>query len=173
MRLIADLMRPGHAVAMPHSAALSPLLPILKQAANSNRVELLPILVDKNSNAVRAIARITRATSFLIAPDPVALPVSGIRDFLEATYRRGAATFGYSQGLVRAGALCSVVSSASDVVSHALDLLEELSEDSIPSPTFCKHWQVAANPSVARSLGISIPERVMQLSSRSPAGGKG
>jgi len=95
----------------------------------------------------------------LLLPDPVATNADTVYGLLLTSYRAQIPVLGFSEGLLNAGSLVSLYSTAqqqgkqgAEIASHILDRAGEL-----PAPQYPKYFTVRVNASVARSLGLHMP----------------
>jgi putative ABC transport system substrate-binding protein len=133
----------------PRSAAQ---LALLRAAADEFGVQLAAETLEEGEHPTRSLARLT-GDVLVALPDPGIYRSDTLRPLLEATYRRGAGLIGFSDSMVRAGAIAAPIARVDDVLDHADELLEEPQARRVEYPRF---WRVEYNMMVARSLGIRI-----------------
>jgi len=94
-------------------------------------------------------------------PDAQVINRSTLQGYLLSAYRANVPVIAYSQALVEAGALAGVFSTPEDVGLDLADLLSPLSQGrmaSMPRLTYPRRFSFKINHSVARSLGLVIPD---------------
>lgn len=95
----------------------------------------------------------------LAVPDPVVYNRYTLHGILLSAYHRHVPMFGFSKGYVRAGALAAVYSEPQDVARTAAELGRRmLRRNGVPPPVHPRHFRVAVNRHVARSLAIMVPD---------------
>jgi putative ABC transport system substrate-binding protein len=142
----------------------------LRQAASHWGLELLLERIAPSSDVVRSLTRLRGAQVLLAVPDSTLYTPDTLRAILESTYRRGMPVIGFSSATVAAGTLATAYCAVDDVVADLLDLLDGLGPvgSGLPEPRFPSHWRVAVNDSVARSLGVPITDKVLNLGKPTP-----
>lgn len=113
--------------------------------------------------AARALTRLRDAQVLLAVPDGTLYTPDTLRSVLEATYRRAMPVIGFSAATVTAGTLATAYCALEDMAADALALIDEIGNGAQPEARHPASWRVAVNDSVARSLGISIDDKVRQL----------
>jgi len=127
-------------------------LALLRAAADEFRLQLAIEAVDEAEHPTRALARV--AGDVLVAlPDPSIYTPETLRPLLEATYRRGVGLIGFTESMVRAGAIAAPIATVDDILDRVDEWLEEPRVRRVEYPTY---WRVVYNDRVARSLGITI-----------------
>ena len=82
-----------------------------------------------------------------------------IRNILLATYRRGIPLIGYSAGYVKAGALCAVFSTPTQIATQAARMIIRFNEaHSLPASQYPREFEVMVNTQVADSLGLHVKD---------------
>lgn len=99
----------------------------------------------------------------LLQPDALVINANNVQHVLLTTYRYRIPVIGFSQGLVKAGAVAAVYSSPAQIGAQGGQIARQwrLGEGDLPPPRYCDEYAVAFNPHVARSLGISLPDESM------------
>jgi ABC-type uncharacterized transport system substrate-binding protein len=124
----------------------------------------LELLLDK-SNVLLAI------------PDAEVYNSLTMRNILMATYRSKVPVVGFSSAYVKAGALCAVFSTPSQIAIQAANFSTQFIESTVlPDSQYPVEFYVMFNQQVARSLGIPIKEnaaliREIKASERDKKGG--
>ncbi|HUP82311.1 MAG TPA: hypothetical protein VM260_27405, partial [Pirellula sp.] len=84
--------------------------------------------------------------------------------------RSNRALIGFSDSMVKAGALATTYSSTEDIVAQLNEMLVEFDASGrLPDAQFPKYFSVIVNDSVARSLNIPVDEETRSLSKKPPA----
>jgi ABC-type uncharacterized transport system substrate-binding protein len=100
-----------------------------------------------------------RSEMLLALPDAEIYNDSTIRNILLATYRRGIPLIGYSASYVKAGALCAVFSSPTQIAAQTAKLIVKFNEKhSLPPAQYPDEFQVLVNTQVAASLGLEVKD---------------
>lgn len=97
----------------------------------------------------------------LALPDPTVFNRRTIFNILLSSYHNKVPVIGFSAAYVKAGALVAVYSTPDDIAKHLTDFTTNYlnkGATTLPKPAYPKYFSVSINQSVARSLGISLPE---------------
>ncbi len=96
----------------------------------------------------------------LLQPDALVINASNVQHVLLTTYRYRVPVIGFSQGLVKAGAVAAVYSTPAQIGAQGGQIARQwrLGEGDLPPPRHCDDYAIALNPHVARSLGLRLPE---------------
>ncbi|MCW8908237.1 MAG: hypothetical protein OQL28_13370 [Sedimenticola sp.] len=97
----------------------------------------------------------------LALPDPLIFNRKTIFNILLSSYHNKVPVIGFSAAYVKAGALIAAFSSPRDIASHLADIIRShtVSGSGVtPGIMYPKYFSIAINHSVARSLGISLPD---------------
>lgn len=170
LQLIATIFESRVAVGVLLSEASAYLEKPLRQAAAHLGIELLLERIAPSSDVVRSLTRLRGAQVLLAVPDSTLYTPDSLRAILESTYRRGMPVVGFSSATVNAGTLATAYCAVDDVITDLLDLLDGLGTpgSALPEPRFPTHWRVVVNDSVARSLGVPITDKVLNLGKPQP-----
>lgn len=96
--------------------------------------------------------------TLLLLPDPLLVNRQTVKPLVLGSYRQGIPLIGYSQALVKAGALMAVHSSLSALEKQmAMAVSEFLNDGTLPSPQYSKQFSVSVNYQLARALQLSLP----------------
>lgn len=164
LQLIATLFERRVTVGVLLSEASAYLERPLRQAAAQVGIELLIERSDPASDVVRSLNRLSGTQVLLAVPDSTLYTPDTLRAVLESTYRRGLPVIGFSSATVVAGTLATAYPAIDDVVADLTDLLEAWSPGAaLPEARFARYWRVSVNDNVARSLGIAITDKVLNL----------
>lgn len=170
LQLIATIFEGRVAVGVLLSEASAYLEKPLRQAAAHHGIELLLERIAPSSDVVRSLTRLRGAQVLLAVPDSTLYTPDSLRAILESTYRRGMPVVGFSSATVNAGTLATAYCAVDDVIADLLEVLDSLGApgSALPEPRFPAHWRVAVNESVARSLGVPITDKVLNLGKTLP-----
>lgn len=138
----------------------------LLQAAASTGMKLLLTKVSPQDNVVRALHRIGDFQVLLAVADSQLYTPDSLRAVLESTYRQGLPVIGFSPATVSAGTLATTCSDVSDVAADLIDWVDGLRNTGPTMPgeaRHCRYWKIKVNESVARSLGITLSNRLLKL----------
>lgn len=93
----------------------------------------------------------------LVLPDTEIYNSANIRNILLATYRSNIPLIGISSGYVKAGALCAVVSTPTQIAAQTAFLVRQfIDARTLPAAQYPQEFEVMVNGQVARSLGLQI-----------------
>ncbi len=138
----------------------------LQAAALDKRLRLVAQKVEHEAELAPTLLKLLPDIDVLLAlPDPAVFNAGTIQFILLASYRQRLPLIGFSASYVRAGAIASLHSTPVHIGEQAADMLAAAPGGSgLPPPQYPRHYIVATNPHVARSLGILIEseETLMQ-----------
>ncbi|RTL54922.1 MAG: hypothetical protein EKK46_07595 [Rhodocyclaceae bacterium] len=131
----------------------------LEASANERGLRLLVEKVERENNVGPAVDRLVQQAGILLAlPDPVAHTAGTVPPLLLITYRAGVPVIGYSEAYLRAGAVAALYSTPEQIAQQVVDMIAAWRQGKpFPSVQGLKYFTVGSNPSVARSLGLSLP----------------
>lgn len=131
----------------------------LEASANERGLRLLVEKVERENDVGPAVDRLVQqAGIFLALPDPVAHTAGTVPPLLLITYRAGVPVIGYSEAYLRAGAAAALYSTPEQIAQQVVDMIVAWRQGKpFPSVQGLKYFTVGSNPSVARSLGLSLP----------------
>ena len=107
----------------------------------------------------------------LLLPDPITTSADTMYGLLLTSYRAQVPVAGYSEGLLNAGALVSLFSSASQQGREGAEIARRVLSGAggLPTPRHPNYFTVRVNASVARSLGLHLPsEAALQSALENP-----
>ncbi len=151
----------------------------LKDKARERALVLNLAEVTEPSGIYRALQSVMPDSDVLLAlPDPVVVSSSTVYGFLLTTYRAQIPVIGFSEGLVRAGALLSLSSSPRQQGRQGAEIVSRIlaGDARLPAPQFPRYFTVRVNASVARSLGLQMQDEealAAALAARAEASGEG
>lgn len=170
-QLMAALFERRISVGVLLSDASAYLEKSLRQAAAQTGMELWIERATPPSEVVRALTRLSGVQALLAVPDPTLYTPETLRSVLESTYRRGLPVIGFSAATVAAGTLGTAHATVDDVVADLTDLIDAWSPGasvSLPEARYPRYWRVSINDNVARSLGVSVSDKVLALGNPAP-----
>ena len=134
----------------------------LQAAAKAQHLQLVSAVVDSDNTLLPALERVLSISDVLLAlPEPLLYNKNTIQSVLLTSYRYRDPLVGYSQALVRAGALVALYSKPVQIGRHAGEIVARtFSTGSLPPPQYPKYYSVSINQQVARSLGIPAPDEI-------------
>lgn len=130
----------------------------LRDKLNWHGLKFHEQLVTPDRTLAAALQKILQSSEVLLAlPDAAVYNSSTIRDILLETYHSNIPLIGISSGYVRAGALCAVISSPTQIAKQAAALAKQFDDThALPSAQYPQEFEVLINEQVARSLGLQI-----------------
>ncbi len=155
--LIAAILPDKHKVGLLYSSPPEELAQLRKELAEHG-LSLHEQAVDSALPLSKALQEILRSSEVLLAlPDAAVYNSSTIRNILLATYRNGVPVIGFSPGYVKAGALCAVFSTPTQIATQAAALIRQFDDTHVlPAAQFPQEFEVMVNEQVVRSLGLQI-----------------
>lgn len=158
------------ATALPQRNALGvPLGPIsarhvdeLQRAAKSLRLSVYAQTIQTSAELPDALQKIPQAISvWLTLPDPVVVNSGTARTLIMSAYQQGKALVGYSQALVKAGALMALHTTPEQFGQEAgemlLPMLADKAVKALPPARYSHSFSVSVNYQLAQALQLSIP----------------
>ncbi len=147
--------------------------PALLSAMHSKGLEMVPGVVSPNGALSGALqASLDGADALLAIPDARVYNATTVSNILLGTYRARVPVFAFSPAYVRAGALVSVHSTATQVGAQAAAMARQvLLGGTLPTGQYPTEFTVTVNERVARSLDLpadeaELTERLKQLERR-------
>jgi ABC-type uncharacterized transport system substrate-binding protein len=174
MQLIAALFERRVTVGVLLTEASAHLEKPLRQAAQNAGLDIQLSQATGGQDAVRAINTLNAAQVLLAVPDGRLYTPDTLRAVLESTYRRGLPVIGFSTATVTAGTLACAHADLDDIAADLIELIDSLPASGTPLPEarYPRYWRVAINDNVARSLGLTVSDKVRSLGVR-PGGRAG
>jgi len=131
-------------------------------AAATTGLELNTAVVDDDANPVPAIEGLIKDNDALLAVyDSVALNPSTAKWLLYLAYQNRLPVIGFSMAYVDAGALAAVYSTPEQIGRQAAEVAHDYivgNPASLPAQIYPKYFSLGLNKSVARSIGLSLPD---------------
>jgi hypothetical protein len=131
------------------------------ERARERELAFSSVDVVSSSAVYGALQQLLPESDVLLAlPDPVAFNASTAYGLLLTTYRAGVPVMGFSDALVKAGALLGLFSTAAQLGSQGAEIAARVygGDGPMPPPQYPAYFTVKANYSVARSLGIALDD---------------
>jgi ABC-type uncharacterized transport system substrate-binding protein len=137
-------------------------LEALQVAAKAQRLQLVSAEVNSDIGLLPILERVLAGSDVLLAlPEPRLYNKNTIQSVLLTSYRYRDPLVGYSQALVRAGALVALYSKPAQIGRQAGEIVvHTFNSGSLPPPQYPKYFSVSINQQVARSLGIPAPDEI-------------
>jgi len=131
----------------------------LRSQAKARDLSLNFARVDASPGVYAALQSVMPDSDLLLLlPDPVATTADTVYGLLLTSYRAQIPVVGYSEGLLNAGALVSLYSTARQQGRQGAEIAGSiLAHEPLPAPQHPKYFTVRVNASVARSLGLHLP----------------
>ena len=135
--------------------------PEVEQLMRKNNLSLKYGILTQDDNPVTILKPVvTNSELFLAIPDHAILNRAVAKWILYLGFQNKIPVIGFSKAYTNAGALASVYSSPENVGQQAGELIAAWltrNDQSIWNPQYPHYYTLSTNPSVARSLGISLP----------------
>lgn len=131
----------------------------LEEGTSQLGLQLRVIVVDEESAIDRLFGSdILAEDTLLLLPDPVVVNRNTVKPLVLGSYRQGVPLVGYSQALVKAGALMAVHSSLPQLEAELAEMVREyVAGGALPEPHYARAFEVSVNYQLARALGLSMP----------------
>jgi ABC-type uncharacterized transport system substrate-binding protein len=132
----------------------------LQATASARGMTLASAQIDEASALYGALQGVVADNDvLLLQPDPVAVNPDTVYGLFLASYRAQLPVVGFSEGLLNAGALLSLYSTALQQGRQAAEIARDALAHggALPTPQYPKYFTVKVNASVARSLGLRVP----------------
>ncbi len=155
--LVPDASRLGTAV----GPISKQLLPDIRALAEQQHLQLRHVSLSENNNPVATLSPVVENSDvFLATPDHANLNRVIAKWLLYLSIRQRIPVIGFSLAYVNAGALAAVYSSPEDVgrdAGEAASRWLDQSERKLQPARYPVYFSLRTNPSVARALGIHLP----------------
>lgn len=137
-------------------------LDTLLRSAQLQKIQVTGELVPSGGEIVASLEHLLAVSDLLLVlPDALLYNKNDIQGVLLTSYRYHVPLIGYSQALVRAGAIMALYSKPQQIGYHAAEVaLRSLDTGDLPAPQYPKYFTVSINQQVARSLSISVPDEI-------------
>lgn len=164
LALIERLLPQAKQVAVLYTQRIQAQVNALQQEAARRRTVLRAQEITHEAEVASGLRQVlTGSDVLLLLPDAQVVNAYNIQHLLLTTYRYRIPVVGFSQGMVRAGAIAAVYSTPAQIGAQGGDIARQwrLGEGDLPAPSHCHEFSIAFNHNVARSLGISLPDEAM------------
>jgi len=159
--LIEKLLPKARQIGVIHSQQGLANIAALTQEVARRRMSLRLAEVPASGEVGAALRQVLPESDvLLLQPDALVINASNVQHVLLTTYRYRVPVIGFSQGLVKAGAVAAVYSTPTQIGAQGGQIARQwrLGEGDLPPPRHCDDYAIALNPHVARSLGLRLPE---------------
>jgi putative ABC transport system substrate-binding protein len=131
----------------------------LSQQSQQLDLELRVINVDADSDIDKLFGHeLLGEDTLLLLPDPDVVNRRTVKPLVLGSYRQGLPLIGYSQALVKAGALMAVHSSVPVLQQQAQAVVQDyFSHNVLAAPRYATDYEVSINYQLARALKITLP----------------
>ncbi len=160
LHLIERLLPNARRLGVLYSPLSQPYLPPLNQEAHRRGLILRLADVSQTGGVAGGLRRVlTEADVLLLLPDAQVVNAGNVQHLLLTTYRYRVPVIGFSQSLVRAGAVAAVYSTPAQIGAQGGEIARRWLQGGgeLPAPRHCDEYAIAYNHHVARSLGIRLP----------------
>lgn len=133
----------------------------LRDRARERALALKLAEVTESAGVYDALQIVMPESDVLLAlPDPVTMNSGTAYGTLMASYRAQIPVVGFSEGLVKAGALLSLFSTARQQGKQGAEIATRIlaGDAGLPAPQYPRYFTVRVNVSVARSFGLRMEE---------------
>ncbi|MCW8830794.1 MAG: hypothetical protein OQK32_04640, partial [Gammaproteobacteria bacterium] len=134
----------------------------MNSCAEKHKLTVKNIKLNDYVNIIDALNTSLPQSDVLLAlPDNTVYNAKNIKSILLTTYRHRIPVIGFSESFVRAGALAAIHSTTEQMARQITEIIQKFyTDNSIGSDSqFPVYFDVVTNRSVAKSLGITIPDR--------------
>lgn len=159
---LAKIIRSDAEVGLLLSAVTQPLKTELITAAGQQNISVHYRDVESTAMVGPRLKEVLEESNvFLALPDPTIFNRATIFNILLSSYHNKVPVIGFSSAYVKAGALVAAYSTPEDIARHLAEYISDYLNSgagALPEPIYPKYFSVTVNQSVARSLGISLPD---------------
>jgi ABC-type uncharacterized transport system substrate-binding protein len=137
-----------------------PGLPSLRQFAIERHLVLHEKVVGPEHDLVDALDGVLEESeALLVLPDTDVYNAGTIRNILLTSYRKQVPLVGISPAYVKAGALCAIYSTPSQIAVQTADAIRQFAATAkLPPSQYPREFEVSVNMQVARSLDLPIKD---------------
>ena len=149
--------------------------PVLLELARQNAISLHSAHLHQRSEMFAALGQLLPTVEvLLLLPDAMVVHPESVRSLMLSALRQQVPTMAYSSDLVAAGALAAVFSTPQQSGQELAEMIQSMlpgkSWKPVPS-AYPKYFTIQTNANVARSLKISLPEKVQSGQTLAPRTG--
>lgn len=168
LRLISLIHKRSARIALLYSDKSEHLVGWIRKSAKEMGNQVFPEKIAGTTEDLNQKLRDINGYPVLLAiPDASIFNAENIRNILLSAYRGDQYVIGFSQSMVKAGALATVKSELSDIAEHARELVSEIDVGgAVPEPDYPRYFSVSVNEAVANSLNVVIDDKVRNYASR-------
>ena len=133
----------------------------LRAGAKARSLDVATATVGERSALYPALQTLLpRSDLLLLLPDPVAINADTLYGLLLASYRARVPVVGFSEGLLKAGSLVALFSTPQQQGAQGAEIARRVlaHDGGLPAPQYPRAFTVRVNASVARSLGLRVPD---------------
>lgn len=150
------------------SSAHTPDAENLRKSFEAKGLKLNEQQLTSSESLYRDLGLVLEESDVLLAiPDAEVYNALTMRNILLATYHRRVPVVGFSASYVKAGALCAVFTTPSQIAKQAADMTKQFigaNQSKLPAAQYPAEFDIAVNQQVARSLGVQIREDAVLIS---------
>lgn len=160
LSLIEKVLPKARQIGVIHSRQGLANIAALSQEAARRRMSLRVAEVPPSGEVAAGLRQVLPESDvLLLQPDALVINANNAQHVLLTTYRYRIPVIGFSQGLVKAGAVAAVYSTPAQIGAQGGRIARQwsLGEADLPPPRHCDEYAIALNQHVARSLGINLP----------------
>jgi hypothetical protein len=161
LSLIEKVLPRAKRVGVLHSHEGLASIGALSQEAARRRLTLRVAEVSPSGEVAAGLRQVLPESDvLLLLPDAQVINANNVQHVLLTTYRYRIPVIGFSQGLVKAGAVAAVYSTPAQIGAQGGQIARQwrIGEGDLPPPRYCDEYAIALNHHVARSLGLSLPD---------------
>lgn len=158
LRLIAAAFPDRHSLGVLYAAPAPEEIGELKLKSAEYGFSLYADEINTNVSLFQEIQELLKHSDvFLSLPSPTIFNSSTLRNILVSTYQAGIPMVGFSSSLVKAGAMCAVVTSPAQIANQASAVISGFGlSGTLPAAQYPKFYDVVVNERVAQSMNITI-----------------
>lgn len=136
------------------------MAPRLLEASGERKQRLRLETVKEEAAVGWVLARVIKQSNILIAmPDPVVHTANTVQSILLMSYHAGIPVIGYSAAYQRSGAMVSLYTTPEQLARQTAEMVTAfLQQKGLPATMEPMYFTVGINSTVARSLGVELPD---------------
>lgn len=161
LSLIERVLPKARQVGVIHSPQGRANIAPLSQEAALRRMSLRQAVIPPSGEVAAGLRQILPESDvLLLLPDALVINANNVQHVLLTAYRYRVPVIGFSQGLVKAGAIAAVYSTPAQIGAQGGQIARQwmLGEAELPPPRYCDEYAISFNQHVARSLGLKLPD---------------
>ncbi|MES2366399.1 MAG: ABC transporter substrate binding protein [Pseudomonadota bacterium] len=134
----------------------------LSASAKLQKMQVTGELISNTDEIVPSLEHLLASSDLLLVlPDALLYNKNDIQGVLLTSYHYHVPLIGYSEALVRAGAIMALYSKPQQIGYQAAEVASRSLDGGLPAPQYPKYFTVSINQQVARSLNISVPDEAV------------